>query len=1353
MIKKITFSICALVLIANGSIWIRPVCYKTKFQISGEPLVGEDFSLILSIIASDTLPGTIIDLVLPSEGMVLTDGQQQLPIIRDFLPGDSIDIIFDLRIDRQGAYQIAAKVSPSILDSVHWQEIANFFVASYDDMVVWSDTGLLDYIFNLPGDDSPQDQYVYSVQVTGTVRYQKKNEQNNWLNANKIKMGLVKNGRLDGRVWYTNSDGTYNQTFDIGNGTYEIIVFSENPVGEVHGFLGFPSIYLLATHEFQVNGNHSEYKNFDIWGNPDGWYKQDICQILENIRKSNEWTDNHLEITHDYVNVTHPVPGWLPGAGTFYLPPFYFGPGIFIIPGSDQIYIASRSDIWFSSGQPTTSHEWAHCFMIKAFGGKVPRGWIDFSIACGGNHSLGTVASWGPFNFTGFSFSEGFAEFLGPAIWVDEFGENVDEGTRSIEDYYAFNNSNNPWWKGENLNNTDGTLVEGAVMSFIWDLFDDTQTNDHSLGIDDDGLWNRCSQIGQTLTKIKNEVHRDWLPCGAILAALLRLLGIHIPGLDWIWIGVANIDINTFKTKWDFDNIDELYNVNLFGTKPNAPDNLQSGYVTHNCVPLRWTDHAHNEGQYLIYRQRQYQNWELISVSPRVLGSVYTGYYDDNNVEPAIIYFYRVQALTCDSSNFSNTIWVRTKYSLVSNLVTSPGYESMKLNWDKLSINDGTLIVRSTNGPVNWEPTDGEHYSVGYQVSGGDVVHSDNHDHSETPFVDEGLTNGTTYYYKVFAYNENHIYSRGEVVPGTAGGIVISRFNRMTAYNNTSRIASGGGKLHLVTVDTLDDGWAADTMVVYTYSTNNGMTWSKQERVPSSGGDYGRTNFPALALNTQNIPYVLFGQYNLHNLAYRIHGYIRHRDENGWHYDEDSDHVVLDAGGSPGIPIAVPPLSLFMHGDTAYLAMVNNEAYGVLQCWKYHEDFSPERFIRLQDGPNYYWYDPYPYFSLPAILLDSERRIIVTYIHNGQIYLRYKNPPPYPPPPNPNWSDPIPVPEYAPRPPGDSLNYSIVANGTDLYIAIGTLDSVLVWKGVRQGGQYSWQREFYRTIDGRYLLRSSSPVFVDKGNYLVWVDPPGILYYNRRNGSNWGEPMELSIVYEYWSDFPQACISRKSGNKWLFIAWTEQDNSLPPWYWINSGKVKLPEWSVPFDQATGPSNAQLLTLDSKTGNIHMVFNTGSTIDYTKSTDEGVTWDDVVEVDSGSYPSIALDTSGLPRITYLKNDTVFCQILKPDSTWDTIVIFGGNESWKPKQPAVAPSYPSELANYSYSTFSTKDPMSDNSRINFSVFDVTEDIAPQPNEVASGESLKSPSIAITPGDYVHIVWEQKGEIYYRTSLQPI
>uniref|UniRef100_A0A7C6AAV8 T9SS type A sorting domain-containing protein n=1 Tax=candidate division WOR-3 bacterium TaxID=2052148 RepID=A0A7C6AAV8_UNCW3 len=439
-----------------------------------------------------------------------------------------------------------------------------------------------------------------------------------------------------------------------------------------------------------------------------------------------------------------------------------------------------------------------------------------------------------------------------------------------------------------------------------------------------------------------------------------------------------------------------------------------------------------------------------------------------------------------------------------------------------------------------------------------------------------------------------------------------------------------------------------------------------------------------------------------------------------------------------------------MKNDTAYIAVADNEdsldGYCRLWCYKYHHSLS-EKFVFLQE-----WYirDPRYAFHLPSIILYSENRIIITFLwrvffyldYDLELELLYKDPDPQSP-----WIWVWPIPSL-PKTPFCYHAYSLASKGTTLYVAIETFDNISIWRGMRYGNSYNWSQNPEFSYE-YYYLHNASPVIID-GNYLVWCTPDEVWYTKRDWRGCW---MDAEIIgySPYIKAYSQACLGKRTVNQLLHVVWTEGGYAPP--YWIRSANVKLPIWCVPFDKATGPNNAELLTVDAGTDNIHMVFNTGSTIAYTKSTDEGETWDDVIEVDSGVNPSIVLDSAGLPRITYLKNDTVFCQILKPDSSWDTIVIFGYNESWKPEQPAVAPSYPPELTDYSYCIFSANDPTSFNSKVNLSIFGINSDIAPPPNEVASGESLASPSIAITPGDYLHIVWEDNGEIYYRTSRHPI
>ncbi|MEO0126113.1 MAG: C25 family cysteine peptidase, partial [candidate division WOR-3 bacterium] len=195
----------------------------------------------------------------------------------------------------------------------------------------------------------------------------------------------------------------------------------------------------------------------------------------------------------------------------------------------------------------------------------------------------------------------------------------------------------------------------------------------------------------------------------------------------------------------------------------------------------------------------------------------------------------------------------------------------------------------------------------------------------------------------------------------------------------------------------------------------------------------------------------------------------------------------------------------------------------------------------------------------------------------------------------------------------------------------------------------------------------------------------------------------------------------------------------------------VPPWLLPpisCDRATYPNSGRLLTVNFQTGDIHTVCDTGSHIVYLLSKDKGENWFPF-EVDVGSYPSITLDKFGKPRIVFLKNDTIFCRTLQDDNTWHTVVVFGVKDNLRPGPPIIAPTFQKGLDEYSYCVFPVKNLSENTSKICLSIFNVNEDTGGEIKEVASGENLESPSIAVTPGDIIHIVWEKDGEIYYRSG----
>jgi hypothetical protein len=205
-------------------------------------------------------------------------------------------------------------------------------------------------------------------------------------------------------------------------------------------------------------------------------------------------------------------------------------------------------------------------------------------------------------------------------------------------------------------------------------------------------------------------------------------------------------------------------------------------------------------------------------------------------------------------------------------------------------------------------------------------------------------------------------------------------------------------------------------------------------------------------------------------------------------------------------------------------------------------------------------------------------------------------------------------------------------------------------------------------------------------------------------------------------------------------------------------RIRRGGFSAPIDWVTNPfatayNSQHKLVIEPNPNNLLLIYNNEEKVDYSFSPCQGDSWNNM-EVTSGAFSSIEVDTSRMSRVAYLKDDTVFGKIQMGDSTWKTVIVYAGDENGKPGTPVIAQPCPKELAQYCYCLFPLKDPSANLGKaILLSEFDIDQDNAPPPQEVATGDNLNSPSIAITPGDYLHIVWEENGEIYYRTSVEKV
>ncbi len=107
---------------------------------------------------------------------------------------------------------------------------------------------------------------------------------------------------------------------------------------------------------------------------------------------------------------------------------------------------------------------------------------------------------------------------------------------------------------------------------------------------------------------------------------------------------------------------------------------------------------------------------------------------------------------------------------LIPVAVATPG--RVHFTWSNPTLHDGVMIVRSTGAAPSTLPTPGTRYPAGTALGNATVVYEDSQSFNAS-FADTGLTNGTSYYYRLFNRDEYGLYSPGNaptllvIPPGT----------------------------------------------------------------------------------------------------------------------------------------------------------------------------------------------------------------------------------------------------------------------------------------------------------------------------------------------------------------------------------------------------------------------------------------------------------------------------------------------------------------------------------------------------------------------------------------------------------
>jgi photosystem II stability/assembly factor-like uncharacterized protein len=186
--------------------------------------------------------------------------------------------------------------------------------------------------------------------------------------------------------------------------------------------------------------------------------------------------------------------------------------------------------------------------------------------------------------------------------------------------------------------------------------------------------------------------------------------------------------------------------------------------------------------------------------------------------------------------------------------------------------------------------------------------------------------------------------------------------------------------------------------------------------------------------------------------------------------------------------------------------------------------------------------------------------------------------------------------------------------------------------------------------------------------------------------------------------------------------------------------------------------------------LHMAYETDINIVYSYSENNGENWYSE-ELSKGLFPCISVDQKGLPWVAFWRDGNIICSIKKPEGNWKEITVFErtGLTTWA-GPPAIAMgtipdnASPQPLA-FAYITYTIYEgeempempaPQpypSTHSFIKLSILNETDIVHYTIDEGDAEVPVSDPTVAVTPADLLHLVWQKGDEIWYITNLDQI
>jgi hypothetical protein len=166
----------------------------------------------------------------------------------------------------------------------------------------------------------------------------------------------------------------------------------------------------------------------------------------------------------------------------------------------------------------------------------------------------------------------------------------------------------------------------------------------------------------------------------------------------------------------------------------------------------------------------------------------------------------------------------------------TPGNQQIELNWSNPGDSDFSkvLILRKANSTVTDAPTDGTEYSVPGTIGDSTIIYVNN----GTTFTDTGLTSGTNYYYKIFAYDTYINYASGSGTGPHTPPVTLSISVSPPTWAvgsvdvGTTQVTTSGKKINVT-----NDGDVSETFTLQIYYEDDRNEWTHSSLKSGAGNN------------------------------------------------------------------------------------------------------------------------------------------------------------------------------------------------------------------------------------------------------------------------------------------------------------------------------------------------------------------------------------------------------------------------------------------------------------------------------------------------------------------------------------